>query len=482
MNAVRGALGDVLSAATLGAASAALCGVMRLHRIFGNDGAMLVDWTADPASAFEHYHNTLYLPAARSIAALGLDRAWGGHSDPLAVAQALSAWSAGLLTAAAFAIARTLGASRRGAIFGALLLALSPVCWFFGAAVEVHTSHAAIVATTAFVALWLPWQRRVMATIALAMLFVVPCLSHQAAPALGPGFACLAAAAARRRDCSWSLRHTIGAAAALGGSVLLGHMLVQWRRGQGFAPDMVGLATTIQGWHRPFAPDFLLDEVLLPLGLLLPVFALALASRQLPWRLRVAGAALVVPLLAGMVWWGVRERGGYLLGPAFAFAPLAAAWLDQRQPARRNALAAALLLAQGALGFATVRAFDAEGFDLRARAARIATVCGESGRVVSCNDNAPRVTHWLPKVAEIDMLGTLANDVPLDVWVVPAQNELRRLLTAGPLVFERSYTRRTDLPPRIATAMAMLEQWLQREFVVTPDDDASWPLWVITRR
>lgn len=473
---------DVAIAAALAASATALCIATRLQRIFGNDGAMLVDWTFAPATAYEQYHNTLYLPAARAVAALGLDGLCGGAGEPTAIGHALSALSVGALAALCYAMARLVAASRGAAVAGAALATLAPVTWFFGAAVEVHALHGAVVAAAMLATLLLPWRRPAAAVPSLALLFVPPCLSHQTAPALAPGFVALAAAAAARRGAPMSWRGLAATAGALGAAVVLGHLLVQWRRGLGFRFDVGGVAATATGWRQPFAPDFVLREIALPLGVLLAVFALAMACRRIDARWRLACAAFVVPLTAAVAWYGVREHGGFVLQATPALALASALWTDALRARGLAAVAFAVAAAQALLGWADVRAFDAEGHALRDRVARIERLGGPSARVVSCNDNAPLVVHWLPGALEWNLTKTLVDDPPVAAWLAAAQQQLQPFLAAGPVLLDRSHALRRDLPPRVVDAMQALESWLRQECRVAEHDDPSWPLWVVTRR
>lgn len=499
MSKRRAILADGAIAVAIAATATALCVVTRLQRIFGNDGAMLVDWTFAPASAYTQYHNTLYLPAARAVAALGLDRLCGGAAEPTAIGHALSAVSVGALAALSYALARSLAASRVAALAGAALATLAPVTWFFGAAVEVHSLHGAIVAGVMLATLHLPWRQPTTATALLAALLVVPCMSHQTAPALAPGFLVLAAAAAARGGAPLAWPRLAGVAAALGAAVGLGHLLVQWRRGLGFWPDFGSVAATATTWRQPFAPDFVLREIALPLGTLLGVFVLAMACRRIDWRARVACAAFVVPMLGAIAWYGVREHGGFTLQATPALALATALWMDALRgeatrrestrseaprPWRASAMAAiaALIAAQAALGWRDVRGFDAEGHSLRERRLRIEQFGGATARVVSCNDNAPLITHWLPQAIEWNLTKTLGGDPPLVAWLQGVQQQMLPFLATGPVLLERSYARRSDLPPCVVEGMAAVEAWLRRDCEVAEHDDPSWPLWVVKGR
>lgn len=476
---------DVGIAVLLAALATWLYAATSLHCIYGNDGAMLGDWTALPERAYRQYHNTLYLPCADLLRCVLPTGGVVAADDPLWLAKSLSAIAGGIGLACCYGACRALGSARGSSMFAVVLLAVTPGLWFFGAAIEVHTQHFAVVAATALLTLWLPWQRPWLALPLACALFVLPYLSHQSAPTLGPAWILLLQSARRRVAPAFSWAALLGIGGALLAALGLGHLLVQWQRGLGFAFGVGGVADTVVAWRRELTPTVVVEAVLAPLALWLPVAAWALARRGVDGWLRASVLACYAPLTASVLWWGVAERGGYLLGPAFLLAMLLAAALPAANERRATTWRLALLLVvlvQAALAWPFVRGFDQAGAPLAARAERIASVLGERGLVLSCNDNAPTIALWLPQVQETPLLPTLANDAPLDVWIAGLEPLLHGFVASGPVVLDVSYRLRTDLPERVRDATMRLEQRLRERFAVSEHAFADWPLWRITAK
>lgn len=487
MTIPRNSLGLVLTelaiALLLAVAVGSLYSVTLLHRIYGNDGAMLADWTTLPGGGYPQYHNVLYQPAARLLGLLLPRNLVTEPGDPLWIAKSLSVVCTALGVAFTYGCCRRLGVLRWSSVGGALLLAVTPAIWFFATAIEVHAQHFALVSCGAWLTLLAPWRRPALATALCAPLFVAFALSHQSAPMLGPAWLLLAQLA-RRRSGQPALRlmplFFVGCVwlAAL----LLGHLLVQWCRGRGFAFGIHDLAHTVSRWHRPFAPNLLVDAVLLPLSAFVPLALLVSVSRAVPALLRGLAALLLLPLIASVVWWGIAERGGYLIGPAFVLAALAATWLGSFRPKVGVPLAAGIILLQGAIALYQLRAFDAEGFNLEARVARLTTNLGDNRFVLSCNDNAPHLDIWLPDAHEENLITLIPPDIEPTLWLTLVQPELQRRVAQGSIVFDVSFERRADLPKFVAACMQALQSWLRATFTVTVLDDPSWPLWIVEPR
>lgn len=482
MATVRARCVDVAIAVLLGVAVAALYAATQFDRIFGNDGAMLADWTALPERAFQHYHNTLYLPCATWLAAVLPRGLLVPAGDPLHVAKSLSLVAAATGTAFTFGCCRRLGAAHLPALLATLLVALTPVTWFFGVAIEVHALHFAVVACAAWVTLMAPWQRPALALALTAAAFVLPYLSHQSAPVLGPGWILLVQCARRRVAAPFPWRALFGVGVVLLLALLLGHMLVEWRRGRGFGTDVADVVATVARWRRPFTLELAWQAVLAPLALLLPVAAVAWTRRGVDGWLRAAVAAVYVPLTACVLWWGIAEAGGYLLGPLALLAVVTAAWWSTWPPARLVRVALPLVAAQAVCGVATVHTFAGQGFRLADRAARVQQHLGTTGLLVSCNDNAPQIVIWLPAVQELNLGPTLANDVPVATWIQGMQPVVQGLRANERFLLDRSWRLRPDLDERFRDAMARFEAALQADWRVTELDDPSWPLWRCERR
>lgn len=476
---------DVGIAVLLAALATWLYAATSLHCIYGNDGAMLGDWTALPERAYRQYHNTLYLPCADLLRSVLPTGGVVAADDPLWLAKSLSAIAGGLGLACCYGACRALGSARGNSVFAVVLLAVTPGLWFFGAAIEVHTQHFAVVAATALLTLWLPWRRPWLALPLACALFVLPYLSHQSAPTLGPAWLLLLQSARRRVAPAFSWAALLGIGMALLAALGLGHLLVQWQRGLGFAFGVGGVADTVVAWRRELTPTVVVEAVVAPLALWLPTAAWALARRGVDGWLRASVLACYAPLTASVLWWGVAERGGYLLGPACLLAMLLAAALPAANERRATTWRLAMLLvvlAQAALAWPFVRGFDQAGAPLAARAERIASVLGERGLVLSCNDNAPTIVLWLPQVQETPLLPTLANDAPLDVWIAGLEPLLHGFVASGPVVLDVSYRLRSDLPERVRDATMRLEQRLRERFAVSEHAFADWPLWRINAK
>lgn len=475
---------DAFVALLLALAAATLYAATGLGRIYGNDGAMLAKWTALPEFAYREYHNTLYLPAADLLRHVLPGALLADAAGPLWLARSLSILPAALGLAFTFACCRLLGATRAASTFATSLLAVSPALWFFGAAIEVHALHFLIVAFCACVTLVAPWQRPGLALAITAAAFVLPYLSHQSAPTLGPGWILLVQCARRRRGPPFRWRTLFGIGVVLLVALVCGHMLVQWQRGRGVGLDFADTLHTVGVWRRTFQPAVLNEALVAPFAVLVPLLLMAAVRHDVDGWLRGAAGVTLLPLLACVAWWGIPERGGYLLGPAFLMAALLAA-LWTALPRRAATIgAAAAITAQALVGWHDVRDFDGEGFQLTDRAARVQQAIGDHGFVLSCNDNAPPITIWLPAAKELNLGDVLAGglDQPLAKLLAASRPLLQLLTTNTTFVLDRSYTRRRDAPPRLLEFMADVEAQLSAQWQVAERDDPSWPLWVLTRR
>ncbi len=473
---------DVAFALALAIGTVALGAALQLGRIYGNDGAMLADWTALPERAYHQYHNTLYLPAASLVERVVPPTLLAAADDPLWVAKSLSSLAAGIGILFTFLCCRWIGIPRAASAAGTGLLAVSPVAWFFGATIEVHSLHFAVVAAAAWVTVVAPWRRPGVALAITAVVFVVPYLSHQSAPVLGPGWILWVQCARRRVAAAFSLRALFGIGVVLLLALLVGHMLVQWRRGLGFGADFGGVATTVGQWRRPFTWAIVGTAVVMPLGLMLPLVAVASCRRAIDGWLRATVLVVQVPLAACVVWWGIAEQGGYLLGPAVLLAVAVAAWLATLPHGMSVAIAVAAIAGQAWLGQKCIRDFDGEGFQLEERAARVRTGLGEHGLLVSCNDNAPNVAIWFRGVNEINLLGSLAHEVPLDTWWSTVQPVLAGFGTVDRFLVDVSFRLRPDLPDRVRDGMLRLESALRADWKVTELPHPSWPMWLVAKK
>jgi hypothetical protein len=438
----------------IGAVLATLAGCLYLAtclgRIFGNDGAMLAEWTSIPERAYLPYHNTLYLPFAWLVGALPR----GG----------------------------IVGAARLPSIAAIVLLAITPVTWFFAAAIEVHGLHFLIVTAAALVTLAAPWHRPVLATLLTATAFVPTYMSHQSAPTLGPGWILLVQLARRRRNPPFPLWQLFWIGVALLTALLVGHILVQWRRGLGFIVDLGEVGGSIHQWRREFVSSIVLEALLLPLALLLPVAALAWCQRRVdPW-LRGASALIYVPLIGCVLWWGIAEQGGYLLGPALLLAAPIAAWWTALPRRWFLTFVAVVLPLQVWAGHTFVRGVDAEGFQLADRVAIVRQHLPPGTVLLACNDNAPSIAAWLPQVTEVNLFPTLANKLPAEQWVTGAAAAAAALAANGGLLLDRSYRLRRDFDDRLQQAIDGFDAAIRQNFAITELDHPSWPMWIVRPR
>jgi hypothetical protein len=473
---------DLAIALLLCFASVALCSTTRLGRIYGNDGAWFADWFVFPERAMPNYHNVLYMPAARCLSAV-LPAGLLAPAGPLAALEMLSQLCGGIGVALTYLCCRRLGAGPWASVAGTLLLAVSPVLWFFSSAIEVHTLHFAVVTACALITLAAPWRRAVLATLLTAAVFWLPYLTHQSAPVLGPGWVVLVQCA--RARCTAPFRplqlFLVGVTLLL--SLVFGHMLTNQLRGFGFALNLDFVVTTVSGWRHEFTPSIVWEAFLGPLFLLVPVAIAAMSWRKIDHRLRLCGAVFLVPAVGCVLWWGIEERGGYLLGQSWLLAVLAAA-LASRVP-RRVAIAGALVLlaVQAWAGFHFVRDFDREGFQVQDRVDRVREHLGSKGLLLSANDNVPSVQIYLPEVEEWNTRLHLSEfDIPLPAWFATAYAFLQGRVAGGKFLFDRSYKLRSDLPPRLTESTKMLEEAIRRDYRVTELDHASWPMWLVEPR
>ena len=474
---------DLGIALLLGIASAALYSTTCLGRIYGNDGAMLSDWFAFPERVVHGYHNVLYLPAAWFLQAVLPAGLLAPAEDPLAVLEVLSQLCGAIGTAITYLCCRRLGAEPWPSIAGTGLLAVSPALWFFSSAIELHTLHFAVVAACAWTTLVAPWRRPVLATMLTASVFWLPYLTHQSAPVLGPGWVLLVQCARARGAAAFRLFALFLVGVALLLSLAFGHLLVNWLRGFGFVFNVDFVVTVVGGWRREFTPSIVWEAFLGPLFLLVPPTIAALCLRRVDHWLRWCGALFLVPAVGCVLWWGIPERGGYLLGPSWVMVVLIAT-LASRLP-RRVAVAGALVLLAGQAwaGFRFVRDFDREGFQIAERVERVREHLGDKGLVLSSNDNAPDLKIYLPGVEEWNArwyLGIV--EIPIPAWFSKAYEFLQSRVGSGKFLFDTSYHLRSDLPPRMNESAAMLEQAIRRDYRVTELDHPSWPMWLVEPR
>jgi hypothetical protein len=102
--------------------------------------------------------------------------------------------------------------------------------------------------------------------------------------------------------------------------------------------------------------------------------------------------------------------------------------------------------------------------------------------LLSCNDNAPNITIWLPAVKEHTLIPTLIDEGPMEAWFATIYPWLLAFVDTGPLALDASYRLRLDFPERLKSRLSLVEAALRRDCRVTEFDDPSWPLLLVEKR
>lgn len=407
--------GELLRAALLAALAAGAYALFPAQHV-GADGTGLLELhvAGGTSGAGRGYHHVLFLPVARLFAALapGL--------SPLRELHLLSALAGGALVGATYLLARVLGAERRSCAVAALLAGCAPGAVANATWIEVHALHAAVVACGAAAVLAARGGGVALALAAAG--YALAYGTHQSGIVLGLGFTALVAWAAERRGERVALPRLAGAAAVLlaagVGAMALGTL---WRTG---ALDTgIGDAAEFTGrWQAVGSMGAALwEEWALPLGIALPLGLAGLAT-GVGRRALVCCAGLAGVPLAFFAWYGIVERGGFLLPGLPLYAALAARALD-RVPRRAFPAAAALVLAaQGALGARDWMQWNAH-HALDERLAQVDRALPEGGTLLSLpfpENSCPRADLFRPPVREVALQGlvweqVLAGRSPEDV-------------------------------------------------------------------
>ncbi len=491
---------DALVALGLGATLGLLFGSLSQARMYG-DGPGLATMLAQGTG--QAYYNIGYLPACRALAP------WLSGSDPLTVPLALSAWAAALGCAAAFLLARSLGAARPAALLGTLLVAGSPLLVFFATTVEVHALQFAAVACCAAATAAAPWRRRGLALGLVALCFPFMYWTHITAVLLGPAWVLLVGIAAQRRGRAFSATGLVFGVGPLLLAVLVAAMAVGNRVSAGtWNPFEVSrfVNQIEENLRPPKAASFLSEGVLQPLYLALP-FALwgllavvrgrsartldapaaGAGAADAPSRLPLAEFAFALLLIApsfGFYWWGgVSVRGAEFVAARAVLGWLAARGIDTGLRAKPAAAVLVCLAAIGAQGYrALAERSDYDiGFDPAQRARVVEAALKGGGLLVSATDLAPDVSIYVPNVREISLWDQLAvayfaGHPPASV--APAARELDAFVAAGPVVFDVSYRLPTDrvIAERRRPYFEAIEAALRARFRVREIPDPYWPL------
>jgi hypothetical protein len=465
---------DALGAAALFAAVLALYAATAQGRIYGHDGAFLVN--AFALGAEGHSNSALYAGAAE------LARALAPGDGPTRPLLWLSHAGGALGVAAAYVLARALGAPARGAVFGAALLALAPAQWFYATAIETHALHVAAVGVAALLCVLGPWRRPWLARglAAAGVLLLYP--THMTGLLLLPGWLLLARVGRARRappeapaetSAGEPARDLAATGAVFAAALALSVMLANHLFGAGFTLIAGADAPTrfLEQFQQRFTLAGFWSGWALPLFLLLPVGLATLAAGRpgAPGGSSEAGARAVRAALAvliavpavALLWLSIPERGAYFLGSApflaalCAFAPLPAG-------ARGWWLAAGLVALQGIAGRGELAQHDAL-FPIAERAEAVRAAIGERGVVITLDPSAPRTKAWLPGVEDYDLSADLfafaGRGAPPEEFAAFVVERVRPVLAETPVALDLTY-RRLYAPPPDPALIARLEPYL----------------------
>jgi len=435
---------------------------------------MLADWFFMPESAVTVYHNVLYIPAAHALA---LVWPFGGPLGPL---YALSVLPTASAVGVIYLCARSFARRRDHCALAALMFAVTPAVWFFATVIEVHSLHLLVVSVCALVILEAPWHRPALVIALTASMVSLTSLSHLTAPILGPGWVMLAQLARSRRAPPFSLPALAGLGCIYLGALIVGLLITNVLRDKGMVFDAAFLAYSVNLWRKAFGLGVVWKMLISPYAFLVVVVPLAFWHARLARLETLAIASFLLPALAFFLWWGVPERGGYLLGPSIVAAISAALLVERGLTLRSRRFWIGLVLAlQFAAGAVTLRSFDAGGFQLDERIERIERFLGGPGVVISANNNAPNAAIWLPEVREYNLRWSLASTKPGKPWLDMALPVIESLIGAGPAILDTSYRRREDAQGPNFERLKALEKKLEQNYRVTRFGHEYWPMWLL---
>ncbi len=469
---------DLGIAALLWIAFATLYVCTQQGRVFGNDGAMLCNWAVFPERAHGGYHNVLYPWLSGWFTSLF------SCDDPLTPVRVLQSCATADGLAFGYLSCRSLAASRFASVASIALLGTSPAIWFFATTVEVHAVHFGLISFCAFVILHAPWHRPALGIAAAGLVLPFTYLSHQSAPALGLGWLLLAQCGRLRQGAPpFSLLVLFGIGCAMLAALLLGQLTGNWVRGIGFGLGIGSVAESVTAWQTSAPVAVLLHEIGHPLALLLPI-AIAgwIVDRRARWT-TAATAAFALPTMAFILYWGVTERGGYMIAPALALAFAAARGCSTLRKGSQRALVLLAIATQAAVGYAFVHDYDERGFqiDERIDVLREALPNGK-GWVLSAYHAAPSAKIHLPKLDEFDMLPSFEGITSVEDWW---ENKLRgeivlAVASEGRFVLDRSYANADDVRGLMVDCLRHLEGILEERFELEKWGRSDWDMWVVT--
>lgn len=351
----------------------------------------------------ECWMHVAILPLARALAPLC------PPDDPSLALSLVGAGGAALGLGACFALMRRLGASTGAALLACALAGSTPALFVHATLIEVHALHFGAVAlgalATSYLVLWSPLP----ALAGLALVALALHATHRSAPLLLPGWVVWTASLRQRVQADrapavavesrphspWAVprggvTQLVLPALALG----LGLAFSLWasaalRGGEPLA-ELLADQRLVRSFGAGFSLEFARREWLAPLGLVLPLAALAWSARGEPRSRteRVAFPLLVLPSLAFFLWWGEATQGGYALGVL----PFLALESARCEPHGRFARAGASVLVLVAIGVqlafarAEVNLHTGEpgyGADARERATAFESALGGAGSVLA---------------------------------------------------------------------------------------------------
>lgn len=426
-----------------------------------------------------HWIHVGYLPVVRFLGDVLRLR------DSIIPLRLISLLAAALGVVLVFGLARRFGAPRPKALFAAALVGLSPALWFHATLIEVHALHFGAVAVSAFATLCLSRSRPLLSSAVLGACAAVLFFSHQSGVLLLPGWALLAACACASPDGETRRpRALLASAVALG--LGLGLALIVsggMHKSGGLVQEVEAGAQFVAGNEVAFDARFAWEELLVPLGLLLPAALAGAVAGPLGRGTRFALGLLIVPSIVFFLWWGQVSSGGYLLG-VLPFVGVLASLAPG--PPRRWALpvAAVALCFQAWLGFGSLhlaqqRELDALG---RARAEHVRELVGEEGYLFSLRPPPGRAQAYYPGIREVCwgkelMLAWSAGETSQDV-TARLLEAVERLDdgTPGPMVLDLAFEHERGLPPRLVSYGEALRAALEGRYRMTLEPHADWPM------
>lgn len=441
----------------------------------------------------------LYLPLGRILVALD---PFGRPFDALGL---LSAVPGAAAIGLSFYFARQLGASRAGALVGALLIGAAPASVRFATLVEVHALHGfAVALALVLLVAWAPrWSARGLLVLQTA-LFALICSTHLTAPTLAPGWIAFVIWVAARNHPSlvegrawWrtAILAGIGTVIAFAAVALVAEWTYFRSTPEGLAATSASfIGATTGGSRWPYVRS----DWTTPLGLaLIPLGVVILGIWRSPQAaglrskrhgVAIAGLLWLIPVFAFYTYWGMPNEGGYMAGSLVVLVALIAL-IEQTPLGRVGVLSAAALIPFVAWqSFADATAWkDVHALarrDDRIAALRVALPAG--GLVVSFDPLHTPATIELPNVREFDVLFAvqglaltgrnpkqIAQEIP--VWLDVRVGDQSGVIDASYRVFA------AQAGP-YAEIVAAFETAIQERFHVTPVPGVDWPLFAFERR